>query len=220
MKKDNRIRNVKGDFEYNPLETASVAFDMDEDEKVLKLIKSEYGDMVMMITNKDILEVEVEASSIYTKRVNFLHKLNKYLTDSGREQVGPDEIVDASYIYGGIKIIFCTKKGLIGIIDTAHIRYLKHMSTLTNLDLPLKSIHSLEGKVMLTTTTKEAIILKEENDLTYEKIIELETANRNEVLSYSCKVMPKGNELILLLVVKEEKLKLQVMKKSLVSFGN
>ena len=99
--------------------------------------------MVMMITNKDVIELEVEASSIYIRRMNFLHKLNKYLADSGREQVGNDEIVDATYIYGGIKIIFCTQKGLIGIIDTAHIRYLKHISNITDLDLPIRSIHSL-----------------------------------------------------------------------------
>ena len=60
---------------------------------------------------------------MFIKGLEIMDKVEKFLRDSERPSNEGDQILDVIYIVNGLRIIFVTKRGFVGIVDTQHIRY-------------------------------------------------------------------------------------------------
>ena len=75
-------KDTQNEFIYEEVEKIEEIFEFGENETFLKIINSEFGDAVILITNKNIYEVEFEAKSILVKSLDFDKKFSKYLLES------------------------------------------------------------------------------------------------------------------------------------------
>ena len=81
------------------------------------MINSEFGDAILIVTNKDIYGVEFEPKAIIVNGINALPKIHKFVSQNVEE----DEIKDAVYVIDGLRIITVTKSGYICFIEAENI---------------------------------------------------------------------------------------------------
>lgn len=72
-------QDTQNEFVYGQVDLLDDEFELEEGEQFIKMINSQFGDSVLVITNYNIYQVEFEAKNIYLKSLDIKSKLNKYL---------------------------------------------------------------------------------------------------------------------------------------------
>jgi hypothetical protein len=104
-----------------------------EEEKVLKTIKSEFGDIVLLVTNSEIYEIEVEdmgeGLKLHLKEYNVFKsiisaKVNVKPLNQGQENRYTnlkEEILDVRFMSNGLKLMILTTFGQIYLVEANNL---------------------------------------------------------------------------------------------------
>lgn len=101
-----------------------------EGEKFMKLINSEFGDALLLISNQEIYNIEIEGKDIDIKPIKIQEQIKLYkeqMLKGNEEPFKESSFVDVCYIYNGLKLLFITSDNYIGYIAAEKVVSLTHI---------------------------------------------------------------------------------------------